>query len=140
MQTFLPYPSFRKSLECLDNKRLGKQRVEARQIYNCLRGESSLRWRNHPAVKMWKGYENALGLYHNIAIDTWLSRGFQNNMAYIDCDLGFGRANGTFSYPRWLGLAAFHDSHKSNLIRKLPEHYAILFPGIPDNLEYVWPC
>lgn len=28
MQTFLPYPDFKMSAECLDNKRLGKQRSE----------------------------------------------------------------------------------------------------------------
>ena len=32
MQTFLPYPDFRESLESLDYKRLGKQRVEALQL------------------------------------------------------------------------------------------------------------
>ena len=36
MQTFLPYKSFVKSLNCLDNKRLGKQRVEAMQILNAI--------------------------------------------------------------------------------------------------------
>ena len=36
MQVFLPYPDFKKSLESLDNKRLGKQRVEAKQILNVL--------------------------------------------------------------------------------------------------------
>lgn len=38
MQTFLPYPSIIKSLRCLDNKRLGKQRVETLQILRALRG------------------------------------------------------------------------------------------------------
>lgn len=36
MQTFLPYPDFVKSAKCLDNKRLGKQRVEAWTIYRTL--------------------------------------------------------------------------------------------------------
>jgi len=34
MQTFLPYPDFLQSLQSLDNKRLGKQRVETFQILN----------------------------------------------------------------------------------------------------------
>ncbi len=38
MQTFLPYSDFRKSLESLDNKRLGKQRVEAYQIISAITG------------------------------------------------------------------------------------------------------
>ncbi|MFN7881952.1 MAG: pyrimidine dimer DNA glycosylase/endonuclease V, partial [bacterium] len=32
MQTFLPSPSFAESARILDNKRLGKQRVECKQI------------------------------------------------------------------------------------------------------------
>ena len=38
MQTFLPYSDFEQSLSCLDNKRLGKQRVESMQILNILTG------------------------------------------------------------------------------------------------------
>lgn len=37
MQTFMPYSDFEKVAQCLDNKRLGKQRVEALQIYNVLK-------------------------------------------------------------------------------------------------------
>ena len=36
MQTFLPYPDFERSAKVLDNKRLGKQRVEVLQILNVL--------------------------------------------------------------------------------------------------------
>lgn len=36
MQTFLPYKSFEQSAACLDNKRLGKQRVEVLQILKAL--------------------------------------------------------------------------------------------------------
>lgn len=36
MQTFLPYSSFTESAKVLDNKRLGKQRVEAYQILKTL--------------------------------------------------------------------------------------------------------
>ena len=59
MQTFLPYKSFRKTALCLDNKRLGKQRVETLQILRALTGyyNQSGAWLNHPAVKMWRGYE-----------------------------------------------------------------------------------
>ena len=36
MQIFLPYADFRKSLRVLDNKRLGKQRVETYQIISAI--------------------------------------------------------------------------------------------------------
>jgi hypothetical protein len=41
--------------------------------------------------------------------------------------------------PRWLGDPAFHRSHQAALVRKDPEHYGPLFPGVPADLEYVWP-
>ena len=37
MQTFLPYPDFAESAKVLDNKRLGKQRVECLQIMKALK-------------------------------------------------------------------------------------------------------
>lgn len=44
MQTFLPYADFPGSAKVLDRKRFGY----------------SAGWQNHPAVKMWRGYEYAL--------------------------------------------------------------------------------
>jgi len=67
MQTFLPYSSFIESVRCLDRQRLGKQRVEALQILNALNGKSK-GWTNHPATKMWCGYEEALCLYKDLCI------------------------------------------------------------------------
>jgi len=39
MQTFLPYASYAESAKALDNKRLGKQRVETLQVFQVLLGE-----------------------------------------------------------------------------------------------------
>ena len=76
MQTFLPYPSFAESAACLDSKRLGKQRVEALQIWNIVSGKRSTGgWINHPATKMWRGYEKALTEYMNLSIILWKGRG-----------------------------------------------------------------
>jgi alpha-tubulin suppressor-like RCC1 family protein len=30
-------------------------------------------------------------------------------------------------------------SHRSNLIRKMPEHYGPIWPDVPDDLPYYWP-
>ena len=54
MQTFLPYKTFKQSAQVLDNKRLGKQRVEAYQILRALCGESK-GWVHQPATVMWRG-------------------------------------------------------------------------------------
>ena len=52
MQTFLPYADFKKSAQCLDYKRLGKQRVEAFQVYKIVSGQRTTGgWINHPIVK-----------------------------------------------------------------------------------------
>ena len=62
MQTFLPYQDFAKTAACLDYRRLGKQRIEAKQIYLALTVKD-YGWKQHPAVKMWAGYECLLLIY-----------------------------------------------------------------------------
>jgi hypothetical protein len=41
--------------------------------------------------------------------------------------------------PPWIGDDDFHQAHQSNLIRKDPERYGALFPGVPADLPYRWP-
>ena len=134
MQTFLPYANFGDSAAVLDSKRLGKQRVECFQILNILLGLKPFsRWKNHPAVLMWKGYENALKLYYNYIVKEWVRRGYKNTMQLYNID------ESTVIYPLWLDCT-FCISHQSNLLRKNKEHYSKFFDkSIPDNLEYVWP-
>jgi len=60
VQTFLPYADFGESARALDTRRLGKQRVETLQIVRALTRPGN-GWRHHPAVRMWRGYEEALG-------------------------------------------------------------------------------
>jgi hypothetical protein len=133
MQTFLPYPNFRKSLKALDSKRLGKQRVEAFQILNIILNRTNTKgWRNHPAVKMWKGYANALKLYLNEAIEEWIKRGFNNTMK-------LEKIRGKIKFPDWLGNKNFHASHRSNLLRKDKEHYSKFNWKENSTIDYVWP-
>lgn len=141
MQTFLPYPSFQKSAEVLDDKRLGKQRVECLQILKALT-EEEYGWKNHPAVKMWEGYGGALALYGDAICDEWIRRGFQDtckeklDVQFFDYAVKHGYS---WHNPPWLGDEEFHQSHQSNLLRKKPEHYRKYFKDISDNLNYVWP-
>jgi len=136
MQTFLPYPSFRQSAIALDRQRLGKQRVEVLQILNTLTNPEAKGWRNHPAVRMWEGHEGWLMHYGIAVCDEWILRG------YKDTCLGKITA---FNHlrdpepPSWLGNPDLHLSHRSNLLRKLPEHYGLLWPDVPIDLPYVWP-
>ena len=134
MQTFLPYDNFNLSLEVLDYRRLGKQRVETWQLLNVLlnrRDKHKDGWRNHPICKMWKGYENALKLYLNKSIEIWVSQGYKNTMKLEEIE-------GDIVYPNWFGNSDFHNSHKSNLLRKDFEYYSKY--GWQENPKdpYVW--
>jgi len=133
MQTFLPFPSFTLSAKALDYKRLGKQRVEAHQILNTLTGLSN-GWSNHPAVLMWKGYEDALKIYFNTISKEWISRGYNHNMGFYNVPSKYD-----VNPPWWLYWEDFHLSHQSNLIRKDPLYYLPKFPKAKLNLEYIWP-
>jgi hypothetical protein len=131
MQTFLPFDDFERTVACLDWRRLGKQRVEAFQILKALT-LPSYGWQNHPAVKMWRGYEDALGVYMNCCITEWKRRGYKNTMTLTaPCP--------KVRLPPWLGSRRFHESHRSNLVRKDPEHYRQFFPRVAVDLPYIWP-
>ena len=146
MQTFVPYPDLARSAAVLDSRRLGKQRVETLQIVRALTWPDYA-WKHHPAVLMWKGFEPALGAYAVAICGEWTRRGFNDT-----CDLKIRTdlANAGFSdlptseaeaiFPPWWGDDAVHRSHRSALLRKDPAHYRPRFePGLPDDLEYVWP-
>jgi hypothetical protein len=148
VQTFLPCKSFVQSMEFLDRARLGKQRVEAAQILEILLNIPVLpknlqspalfdrsfgAWTRHPAVLMWKGHEEWLKLYLDCSIGEWCSRGYINTITVPEYDAEKQEA------PLWLGFEKFHESHKSNLIRKAPVHYKKFWPEVNDDLPYFWP-
>lgn len=136
MQTFVPYGShFAANAQVLDRQRLGKQRVEAWQIIKALT-EVQYGWKNHPAVKMWQGHTEALAMYGIAMCQEWISRGYADSL--LDRFLPFTPAMQA-DYPEWLDSQEVMTSHRSNLIRKLPDHYGIIWPDIPNNLPYVWP-
>lgn len=144
VQTFLPYPDFVASAAVLDDRRLGKQRVETYQILRALTWPK-YGWKNHPAVRMWRGFTPALVRYGLDVCDAWEARGRAD--ATRVALLGFTggrvpdpaalRAGGQL--PPWLGEEAVHVSHRSALLRKDPAHYRRFFPTEPDDLPYVWP-
>jgi hypothetical protein len=138
MQTFLTSASFQATAHHLDRKRLGRQRVEAKQILNALQGKSK-GWRNHPATLMWHGYEEALMYYHDCMVREWTARGYRNTMP-----LFFPKGEVLFSsqYPPWWHdnsiLNKIIESHKSNLYRKDPVYYSH-YKEYGDSLPYYWP-
>jgi len=136
MQTFLPYPEFDKSAKSLDMRRLGKQRVECYQILRTLLGISE-GWKNHPATRMWRGHEAELLDYTVTICNEWRSRGYKDTVLdkvrTMWSILPVGNTD-----PEWLGNDNFHRSHRANLVKKLPEHYAPQFGSLAWE-PYVWP-
>ncbi len=124
-------------MRVLDDKRLGKQRVEALQLLNVLTDPTKKGWRNHPATNMWRGYERCLCKYGLACCKEWTERGFKDTVAEKIRD----RINQLQETepPHWLGDPAFHAAHRSNLLRKDPEFYSKYAWTEPPDLEYVWP-
>jgi hypothetical protein len=149
MQTFLPYADFLATARSLDQKRLGKQRVEAIQILRALTWPK-YGWRHHPAVKMWAGYEEALVRYGLDIVAVWIEAGrADTTAATMTADLAAACGITTIrtqadlavagDLPPWLADPALHESHRSALIRKDPDHYRPLFGDVPADLPYIWP-
>ncbi|MFI8825717.1 MSMEG_6728 family protein [Streptomyces sp. NPDC053431] len=150
MQTFLPYPGFAASAAVLDPRRLGKQRVEALQVFRALT-VPTYGWRRHPAVRMWTGYEEALVRYGLDICGVWTAEGRSDTCSTtLMSDYLAWRPTATVreqsglaevgELPPWLGDPAFHRSHQSALLRKAPELYRHCFPDVPDDLPYLWPA
>lgn len=157
MQTFLPYNSFKKSARCLDNKRLFKQLVEAKQILCSLRytfcnedWKKTKSWENrafnnHPAVKMWGGYEWLLAAYYNAVYVEVMKRGINTSMKplineYSSKKFQLQRYANKVEYPWWLGKSKFHKAMRARLYAKDPKYYR-KFCRFKDfnGGKYLWP-
>lgn len=131
---FIPYSDPIKIAKVLDYKRLGKQRVEARQILSIILGEAKwTAWRHHPAVLMWTPYPNQLKYYYNIMIKEWISRGYENNMVLFD--------DVEKKMPWFMHCEPILLSHRATLLRKNYAHYIQYFTAPKTYLEYgtIWP-
>ena len=147
MQTFVPYTDMYESAAVLDNKRLNKQLLEGRQIYSILSsGRTKGGWVRHPAVLMWKGYDNALFEYL-IAIKYECderSISTEKNWDAIQemYDWNWDRGD-NIVMPPWWGDERIHESHRNNLYVKDPEYYAEFGNDSRvtccDTCNYFWP-
>lgn len=177
MQTFLPFADFSKSAACLDDKRLGKQRVECLQILKALqpptrcepcKGTGTLSfgwirgvaqskaqcprckaagylpraWANHPATRMWRGYENALVEYGLIVCIEWRERGFDDtcrDKIHAFATKTKFEDDEQIPYPPWLGDERLHSSHRAALLYKSPSHYSQFGWTETPKQDYYWP-
>jgi hypothetical protein len=148
MQTFLPCPDFAECARILDDRRLGKQRVEVLQIARAIT-VPGYGWRHHPAVGMWRGYEEALGAYGIAVCREWCSRGRVDTCDVKIRDelakLGISEVRDqpelarAGRLPPWLDDDGFHRSHRSSLLAKDPDWYGEIFTDVEPGLPYVWP-
>ena len=128
----------------LDDKRLGKQRVEVLQILRALTREK-YGWQNHPVVRMWRGYEDALVAYGVAICDEWTGRGYNDSVRVQLTEYTGGKDPPSQAelarsgrLPPWLGNRQLHRSHRSALLRKDVAWYSRFFAA-PEDLPYVWP-
>lgn len=142
MQTFLPYKNFMASAAALDNRRLNKQILEGYQVLNTLSGRS-FGWKNHPAVKMWKGYERSLYEYVQVMIKEAKRRGIKtdkNEYNIEELRKQFWDSWGDQD-PSWYTKDYINKitiTHRANLYKKDPEFYIEFRNAVndPNNI----PC
>jgi hypothetical protein len=130
VNTFITSFDLDECARALDYRRLGKQRVEAFQIYKVLKfgGKG---WRNHPAVLAWEGHLCALAMYTNAMIREWVRRGYKNTMQFLPhCSHP--------KFPWWWGWEPIMMSHKASLNRKMPQFYSFEV-GEYAKFGYIWP-
>mgnify|MGYP002737933529 CR=1 FL=1 len=147
MQTFVPFNDITFSAQALDNKRLNKQLLEGRQIYGILSsGKTKGAWVNHPAVKMWRCYDNGLYSYLVAIYKECVSRGIKadKNWEAIEQihESNWNRGSNTVM-PAWWGDNRVHESHRNNLYVK-DSNYYIDFANANrttccDKCNYFWP-
>lgn len=144
LNTFLPYKDFKECAKVLDWRRLGKQRVEAKQILEILwEDQKKNRWYKHPAVQMWKGWEHALANYGLYMSQEWVDRGYNGDICldfFNEWTSFCWNTNGMGLTRPYFITDELCISHQSNLIRKNSEYYRPIFgPNVPDDLPYLWP-
>jgi len=155
VNTFVTHDDPVQCAKNLDYRRLGKQRVEAKQILDILLKpenpeDSTKAWSHHPAVLMWRGYTNGLKFYLNCMIEEWVHRGYNNNMnleEYAVSASGDSKETGppVIKLPWWFTCRQFQLAHQCALLRKDNKYYQDVFTLTKEEKEqyflvgYIWP-
>jgi hypothetical protein len=140
MQTFLPYKDFDKSAQALDSKRLNKQILECYQILKVLSNpDPRAGWRNHPAVKMWRGYEHLLLNYTMTMVAEADKRGIKtdknvaNIMALCETEGMYWGSDVPAWYEDDIVMKRLTTTHKANLYKKDPMYYFDFFSSLAKS-------
>lgn len=145
MQTWITDADIAVSAHNLDRQRLCAQLYEGIHILASLCGVSGRLVNpkrdvsNHPAARLWKGYERALFYYLCIHVVEWKSRGYRSqtnkaNMLVVSDFIPDSRDAADFITPKLI------TTHRSVLIDKNPDHYSPLWLDCPRGLQmrYDW--
>ena len=164
MQTFVPFQDTYQTARVLDQKRLGKQRVETLQIFlGVLRinldGSPKLgrTWGDHTVGKMWKDNLHGLLIYQDIIVSEWRERGFKDT-CWVKSKVAMHRSGvldpdidpestdmlpkwvrDEYEMPVWWGREDVHSSHRAALLFKAPEFYEQYGWTEEPVYNYVWP-
>ena len=125
VNTFILSNSPRTCVTLLDYRRLGKQRVEAKQIIDTIENKTD-GWKNHPVSKMWKDHVIGLKYYFNCCVDEWVNRGYKNTMIKYDLSdylLPDGSYDELKLLPWFYYNKQIQESFKASLYRKEPDFY-----------------
>ncbi|MDJ0271072.1 MAG: pyrimidine dimer DNA glycosylase/endonuclease V [Candidatus Caldarchaeum sp.] len=134
MQIFRPYVDWVKSAAVLDDLRLGKQRVEAKQVLNVfLRKAGILRdglrgWLNHPIVLLYYNdgrpyVDDVVGMF-TACVKEWMRRGKQSNINLDDIRHLLDQLEKTPGTP----ITRLHEiEYRRILLLKNPDHYIRTF-------------
>lgn len=146
MQTWIPYPDFTRSAIVLSDAHLNQQRKDAFELLDILIAKRE-KYSNHNVTRMWRGSEHALWKYLSAMCMEWDDRHQTDNMfndvAEFMCDaLDMGRVDvsNRLYQPWWMGKPGTHQGHRSELLRRDPQHYRDHFgPDESNVLPMMWP-
>jgi hypothetical protein len=137
VQTFLPLPNYRATAQCLDYRRLGKQRIEAKMLLEILLegiDKSKSPWRFHPVVKMWEGSEYSLCMYGMIMCEEWIDRRYKDTTLQFFQDTHAKLIDQPYQYLS----EEIRSSHRSALLKKDYEHYKQMGWKEKPIIDYKW--
>jgi len=150
MQTFLPFATYESCAEVIDPTRLNKQILEVCQLLDSTHqvAKADGGWAPpatwaHPARLMWAGYEPQLIMYGEAMLAEHLRRGGNSSGAYerkFEQHMSWATSGEfTMERPAWTNDPQVHRMYQSILLKKRPEWYGPFFPGVPDDIEMVYP-
>lgn len=132
MQIFLPYPSLKDSVSCLDPSCLGNQCY--RECLTMIRGG----WPHHRVSKMWKDYKHAMAQYALFGFEELTRRG-RHYPHHIKTFTEYLNMFPDTGLPSFIGDEKFHASHRAALLFKKPAYYSQFNWAEKPELNYIWP-